>query len=432
MKSTWNIRMFVNRKSGFIIACLLGCLFVQSFGSMSRIVAAEVSEEGFAHDHPILALVYLCTEYAVRSQASEAAESVVTVRSGQQVQIQGQVADDRGVLWTKVTLTVENQGYEGYIQRSNLACFDETFLAWEKEHQSIVPSNRRSLMRLAPSYPDIEQFPESYQEALLELKEAHPNWIFVAHQVGLDFQTVVENEIALNRSLVPNSYASYEKAGASNESNWSQATEGILRYYLDPRNSIKEETIFQFELLTYNETYHTEAAVEVFLNSTFMSGMMPGAEQTYANAFFTIGGSIHVSPFHLASRVFQEQGAGNSPLISGERTATWVEEYFQNNSGFVKNPSYMGTEPLYNYFNIGATGQGDEAVIANGILRAYQSGWITPALSIEGGGRFISQNYILRGQDTLYLQKFDVDNSDGSLYYHQYMQNIIAPTSEGK
>ena len=43
----------------------------------------------------------------------------------------------------------------------------------------------------------------------------------------------------------------------------------------------------------------------------------------------------------------------------------------------------------------------------------------------------ISTSYIARGQDTLYLQKFDVDNLDEKLYWHQYQQNIIAAQNEG-
>lgn len=31
----------------------------------------------------------------------------------------------------------------------------------------------------------------------------------------------------------------------------------------------------------------------------------------------------------------------------------------------------------------------------------------------------------------MYFQKFDVENSDGNLYWHQYMQNILAAQSEG-
>ena len=36
------------------------------------------------------------------------------------------------------------------------------------------------------------------------------------------------------------------------------------------------------------------------------------------------------------------------------------------------------------------------------------------------------------GQNTLYLQKFDIVAQDGTLYSHQYMQNLLAPESEAK
>jgi beta-N-acetylglucosaminidase len=279
---------------------------------------------------------------------------------------------------------------------------------------------------------DIAAFPASYHSALTALKQAHPNWIFVPQEIGLDFQTVLENEMVHNRSLVPNTLPSYMQNGSSNESAWSQASEGILRYYLDPRNALTQDAIFQFELLTYDATNHSEEAIQRFLNNTFMAGKLPASNQTYANAFATIGASVNVSSFHLASRVFQEQGEGNSRFIDGNTTTSWIANYFRNTTGFLVNGAYQGHEPLYNYFNIGATGQGDEAVVVNGLRRAYEAGWTTPYASLEGGARFISQNYIACGQDTLYLQKFDVDQSDGSLYFHQYMQSIIAPTLEAK
>ena len=51
--------------------------------------------------------------------------------------------------------------------------------------------------------------------------------------------------------------------------------------------------------------------------------------------------------------------------------------------------------------------------------------------ALDGGIKIISSSYISVGQNTLYLQKFDVDNSDGTLYWHQYMQNILAAQNEG-
>ncbi|MBQ7775440.1 MAG: hypothetical protein IJ379_05910, partial [Lachnospiraceae bacterium] len=113
----------------------------------------------------------------------------------------------------------------------------------------------------------------------------------------------------------------------------------------------------------------------------------------------------------LASRVYQEQGKGTSPLISG---------------------TYPGYEGYYNYFNIGASGKTDKEVIENGLAYAKNATppWDTPYHALHFGSKVIGSNYITKGQDTLYLQKFDVDSSNNGLYWHQYMQNICAPTSE--
>ncbi len=47
-------------------------------------------------------------------------------------------------------------------------------------------------------------------------------------------------------------------------------------------------------------------------------------------------------------------------------------------------------------------------------------------LSIIGGAKIIGKNYINRGQDTIYYEKFDMV----SPYWHQYMTNILAARSE--
>ena len=155
-----------------------------------------------------------------------------------------------------------------------------------------------------------------------------------------------------------------------------------------------------------------------FLKTTFMTDeggkLAPGTDKTYARLFWEVGSEKgrEVSPFHLAARVYQEQGNGSSPLISG---------------------TYPGYEGYYNYFNIGASGNTNELVYGNGLTYAKNHGWDNAEKSIRGGADVISANYIKMGQDTLYLQKFNVNPNGGyPVYSHQYMQNILAPTSEGK
>ncbi|MGN0430838.1 MAG: hypothetical protein ACI4EQ_00610 [Lachnospiraceae bacterium] len=360
-------------------------------------------------DHTVMALVYLSDFLPVYADFSYDSSVIITVPSGHQVQIQDVFLDDDYEAWCHVTLFYEDIQYNGYIPRRYLACSDELFLEWEA-YWNMNPS-QMAVYALdgAADYPDIVQFPESYQEALLALKTAHPNWTFVKMNTGLDWNTVLANEMVTGRSLIPSSFPEYMKIG-SYSSSWALASEATLAYYMDPRNWLTEEYIFMFELLTYNESYHTEDAVQAFLSNTFMSGTVPNDTMTYSKLFTDTGSSLGVSPFHLACRVYQEQGRGTSPLISG---------------------TYAGYEGYYNYFNVGASGSTDKAVIESGLAYAKEKGWTSPKLAIEGGAKVISANYILKGQDTLYLQKFDVDSSFNGLYWHQYMQNICAPSSEG-
>lgn len=373
---------------------------------------ARSALQNIVKERTVLALVYLSDEYPVRTEASYDSETAVMVPSGQQVQIQDVFPDENHEIWVYVTLYCRGVQYEGYIPRSYLACSDEVFLEWEESYHmvpgtKVSPSVRRSAAQV---YSDIEQFPDSYKAALTALKQAHPKWTFVKMNTNLDWNYVVSEEMKDGRSLIPSSFPAYMQEGIYSE-NWAYAGKGILEHYLDPRNGLNESYIFQYELLTYNESYHTQSAVQSFLNNTFMAGIIPKTSLTYAHTFWTVGAGLKVSPFHLASRVYQEQGKGTSSLISGK---------------------YPGYEGYYNFFNIGATGNTEKAVIESGLARAKKEGWTDGYSSISGGAAIISKNYILKGQDTLYLQKFDVDGSYDGMFWHQYMQNICAPSSEGQ
>ena len=374
-------------------------------------------------ERSIMALVYLSDEYPIRNNPTYEGDVVATVPSGQLVQILDVAVDyEYGEVWEYVSFYQNDALLYGYIPRNNLACSDEKFLAWEDTYGMNPASMMYTTFTLgAPEEqstisPDIEQFPESYKEALYALKALHPNWTFVKMNTGLDWNTVVQNEMVTTRSLVPSSYPEYYKNG-SYSSGWAYASEDALKFYLDPRNGIKESTIFQFEQLTYNESYQSQEALQTFLNGTFMKGLPLADDKhnpytmTYAQIIYFAGKEQNVSPFHLACRLKQEQGAGTSKLISGD---------------------YSGYEGYFNYFNIGASGSTPQAVIVSGLQKAKEQGWNSRYDSIYGGARFVASSYISKGQDTVYLQKFDVDSSYNGLYWHQYMQNICAPTSEGK
>lgn len=380
------------------------------------LLEAQEALQEILSEKEVMALVYLTDYYSLREAPSDTASEVVLLAGGQQVQIQQVTMTEEMENWVFVTCTVKGQAYTGYVKRQNLACSDELFLEWENLY-GMNPALYQTQLMAEESldengeivYADIELFPESYQEALYELKKQYPNWTFVKMNTGLDWNTVVTEQLKGGRSLVHGSKPTAMKEGKYGQ-NWYYASKEALEYYLDPRNGLTEEGIFQFEQLTYNASYHTEGAVQTFLDKTFMKGLIPDTTMTYAYGITAIGKQFNISPFHLASRIYQEQGDGTSALISG---------------------TYPGYEGYYNYYNIGATGSTDKEVIENGLAYAKKRDWNSHYYSLHFGAEVIGANYIAKGQDTLYLQKFDVDNSDGELYWHQYMQNISAPSSEG-
>ena len=194
---------------------------------------------------------------------------------------------------------------------------------------------------------------------------------------------------------------------------------------MDPRNWLNGKNIFTFEELTYNSNIHNIDGVKAILRGSFMdrdsisytdtSGNVQTINKSYAQIIMEAAVESGVSPYHLASRMRQEQGAGNSPLISGTY------------------PGYIG---YYNYFNVGATGNGSTKIIENGLKYASSNSrnpkWTSPELAIKGGANFIASGYIGKGQNTLYLEKYNVNTTNiESAANHQYMQNISAHVSEG-
>ena len=281
------------------------------------------------------------------------------------------------------------------------------------------------------AYLTSQGFPESYKEPLRKLHTLYPKWIFTAQKINLDFQTVLDEESKADRNLVPksspDSWKSMDADGYNWETgefytysggDWVKASREILAYYMDPRNFLDETYIFQFENQSYSSA-HTVEGVANLLKGTFMAGnyTCPDTKETksYAQTFVEIAKLTNVSAYHLASRARLEQGVNGSPLGHG---------------------TVPGYPNIFNFYNIQANGVTDADVLRNGAIYASRTDpatvrpWTNQYKSIHGGAIFIGKNYINMGQDTPYLEKFDVVDGGNGLYYHQYMQSIQAPSSE--
>lgn len=130
---------------------------------------------------------------------------------------------------------------------------------------------------------------------------------------------------------------------------------------------------------------------------------------TYAEAFMLAAQKSNISPYTLALRTKSE-------------TACKITSDVQL---FGKSSVYPAT---YNYYSVGAYGSNPAL---NGLKYADSKGWHDPVTAICEGAIWWGKSYIMAGQNTGYLQKFNV-NADASnaVYNHQYMTNITCAYKE--
>ena len=278
----------------------------------------------------------------------------------------------------------------------------------EKDKQKYVEYNGKNLSE--SKYP-------GYKELIDELKEKHPNWTFTLFYTKLDWEEVISNEgHSDNReyplNLVPDS-SEYpedwkcEICGDKTYDNgtWLCASDKAIKSQMDPRNILNDEEIFQFKELNYVENACTQDGLEEITQDTFLEG------DTISQALLQAGENANLDTYFIASRLIQEQGRKGTVMSRGY--------------------DYEGNI-VYNPFNINAIGNSQEEILQNAGKYAYEQGWDTLDKAIIGGIDFMKKGYIDKSQNTLYLQKFDIVNQDGSLYTNQYMQNLLAPKSEAK
>lgn len=306
-----------------------------------------------------------------------------------------------------------------------IALIVSTALLCPKEaHAQSIDRNFEALL-------DAQHFPESYRPALRELHRLHPNWVFTSIETGLDWNEVLKQESVLGRSLVHNSSldswksverGAYDLAGGywyGLDGSWVAASDAVIRHYLDPRNFLDDTSVFMFENLSYHKGIHTREGVEAILKGTFMSGNYTcpdtGEVRNYADTFMEAAERSGVSPYHLAARCRNEQGVNGAPQSLG--TAKGYEGYFN----FFDVQAYA-TSTL----TAGQMG----ARYAKTVNQKYLLPWTNQYLSIIGGSIYLGTGYINKGQDTLYLQKFDVVDGGNGLYCHQYMTCIYGQASE--
>lgn len=349
----------------------------------------------------------------VRSGAGTGYSKTGTVSYGDSLTILSETTDSSGAKWYKISCgNVTGYVSAAYVQLTSSGSQGSSDADFE-------------------SYMTKQGFPESYKPYLRKLHEQHPKWIFTAQKLGVDWNTALKEECVVGRNLVHSSalasWKSMEK-GAYDfnggywyglDGSWVAASKEIIMYYMDPRNFLNDTYIFMFENQSYDPSYQTESGVKTILADTFMSGSYtcPDTKKkyTYSQTFMDAAKKSGVSPYHLASRCRNEQGVNGAPQSLG---------------------TVKGYENYFNFFDIQAYATSTMTAAEMGCKYAkttnptYLLPWTNQYKSIVGGSIFLGTGYITKGQDTLYLQKFDMVDGGNGLYYHQYMTCVFGQANE--
>lgn len=349
----------------------------------------------------------------VRSGAGTGYSKTGTVSYGDSLTILSETTDSSGAKWYKISCgNVTGYVSAAYVQLTSSGSQSSSDADFE-------------------SYMTKQGFPESYKPYLRKLHEQHPKWIFTAQKLGVNWNTALKEECVVGRNLVHSSalasWKSMEK-GAYDfnggywyglDGSWVAASKEIIMYYMDPRNFLNDTYIFMFENQSYDPSYQTESGVKTILADTFMSGSYtcPDTKKkyTYSQTFMDAAKKSGVSPYHLASRCRNEQGVNGAPQSLG---------------------TVKGYENYFNFFDIQAYATSTMTAAEMGCKYAkttnptYLLPWTNQYKSIVGGSIFLGTGYITKGQDTLYLQKFDMVDGGNGLYYHQYMTCVFGQANE--
>lgn len=352
----------------------------------------------------------------LRADAGTGNSVVVSLADKTDVTIIGEKLASDGSKWYELRVVVNGETKTGFMHSAYIIY---------KDYSGLDEVEQKSFEEL------LAEFPDSYKTPLLILHDMYPNWKFVAQNTGLEWSDALEAESTHARSLVSTGAISSWKSTEGNAYDWNTgvwkgmdgekwvtASKDIVAYYLDPRNYLDGSMVFAFITHQYNAEDQTEDGVRSIIGKSFMSNnfVEGNVEYDYAKVLMEAGRTYGVSPYVLAAMIRIELGYNGSGSCSGTE------------------PGY---ENLYNYYNVGAYATSTMTAIQRGLWYAGGEGvgnssfgrpWNTRYKAVMGGADFYATNYVGRGQNTLYLKRFNVMTDNP--YTHQYMTNIQGSASE--
>lgn len=250
------------------------------------------------------------------------------------------------------------------------------------------------------------------KSGIQNLQKQHSNYKFQVYYTGIDWTEAVTMEYQGHGSSPKNLFSPKDNYkgkwycpicdSKKYDTGWCCASVDAIKYMMDPRNSLSDTSVYQFKNLETSDV--SSANLQAVIKNKYGSYSYLN-NSTAINAMVKASSSYKMNAYSILAKIINEQGKGTSPLATGK--------------GY--NGQYVG---YYNFFNVGAYGNGTSTVITNGLKYAKNKGWNSVEKSILGGSEYYKSQYIGKGQNTLYYQRFNVVYTT-SLFSHQYQQDIM-------
>ena len=195
---------------------------------------------------------------------SPGGEAAGEILDGGVVTILSEEADANGTLWYYIQ---KSGGGTGYIPAESVTLAEpvpEATPMPDEPSAEETPASEPEIAAADDRDTYLAQlralgFPESYLEGLWQLHSRYPAWEFRPFFTNVDWNTAVDAENVLGKSLVwgsaPSSWKSTQE-GAFNwtdntwieldSGGWVAASREIIAHYMDPRNFLDPSAVFQF------------------------------------------------------------------------------------------------------------------------------------------------------------------------------------------
>ena len=178
---------------------------------------------------------------------------------------------------------------------------------------------------------------------------------------------------------------------------WRKASPKETAYYLNPSNFVddKKQRLQFLDILK-----PVNISEEVLNNYLKGKGVLEGKGRVFLEAS-RYGNGMNV--VYLVAHALLETGNGTSALARGIK--------------------YKDTNvTVYNMYGIGARDSDPNGL---GAKTAYEYGWTSVDKAIIGGAKWIYDNYLSNGQNTLYKMRWNPQGMESKRYaYHQYATDI--------